>query len=142
MLIPRLFSANPEVYANLFNAEMLVFDLIGLFIAAAIARQLGKSPWKTLAVYTVALIALARFWWCVMILYPLYCSWQPSISSCEGILPGRGNAGVGALTKIFPLGSCPCWWCVISAGANTDGSARGAGAFALPQSSFHCRLSS
>ncbi len=108
MLVPRLFSANVELYAGLFNAEMLVFDLIGLLLIAAIARLLGKSLWKTLAVYTVTLMALGPI---LVVRYDII----PAVFLLAAVyLFIRGSSAwawvllvVGTLTKFFPLLAAP-----------------------------------
>jgi uncharacterized membrane protein len=132
MLLPRLFSASPEVYANLFNAEMLLFDLAGLFIVAAIARRLDRSLWKTLLVYTLAVAALgpiavvrydiipAFFLLLALFLFIRgHCTWSWAV------------LGVGALTKIFPLVVLPLLLIYHFRRRQYREIARGAGAFVL-----------
>jgi uncharacterized membrane protein len=58
MLLPRLFTSHAVLYSQLYAIEMLVFDVIGIFLIASIAELLGKSSWKTLVIYTLALLAI------------------------------------------------------------------------------------
>jgi uncharacterized membrane protein len=55
---PRLFTESPSVYADAFMVEMLLLNLAGLVLVAALARRLGQSPWATLGIYTVGLLAV------------------------------------------------------------------------------------
>jgi uncharacterized membrane protein len=108
MLLPRLCSANPDVYADLFNTEMLIFDLIGLLLITAITRQLGKSIWKTLVIYTLALLALGPI---IVVRYDII----PAVVLLAALyLFLRGHSSwswaflaIGAMTKIFPLVALP-----------------------------------
>jgi len=103
MILPRLLTSRPEVYAQLFNIEMLVFDLIGLLLVAAIATRLNKSVWKTLAVYTVALAAIGPI---VIVRFDMV----PAILLLAALFFFiRGNStlawifiALGTLTKLFP----------------------------------------
>jgi uncharacterized membrane protein len=108
MLIPRLFSSNPDLFADLFNAEMLVFDLIGLFLIAAIARRWGKSVWKTLAVYSLALVCIGplivvRFDIipAILLLAALY------LLICRHYSFAWVMLALGTLTKLFPAVAIP-----------------------------------
>jgi uncharacterized membrane protein len=132
MILPRLFSANPDVYADLFNAEMLVFDLIGLLLITAIAKQLGKSLWKTLAVYTLALAAIGPL---IVVRYDII----PAIVLLAALyLFLRGHSSwswaflaIGALTKIYPLVAVPLLLITQFKKRDYSQILRGIGAFVL-----------
>lgn len=58
-ILPRLLSADLSLYSQLFTMEMLLLDVIGLVLIAALARRWALSPWWALGIYTVALALLA-----------------------------------------------------------------------------------
>lgn len=103
MTLPRLVATAPDAYAQAFSIQMMLFDLLGLFIIAALSRRLNLTLWKTLAIYTMALLAIG-----------------PIITIRHDIIPAiivllalytfmRGNhkiswslLAVGMMTKIYP----------------------------------------
>jgi len=56
--LPRLADSAFNVYALAFAGEVFLFDLIGIFLLASLARKLDSNPWKTLGIYTIALLAV------------------------------------------------------------------------------------
>ncbi|MBN1191350.1 MAG: DUF2029 domain-containing protein [Dehalococcoidales bacterium] len=108
MLIPRLFSSDPGIYADLFNVEMLVFDLIGLFLTASFARQFNKPLLMSLAVYSLTTICIGpllivRFDIipAVLLLAALYLFISQHHSFAWVIL------ALGTMTKLFPAIAIP-----------------------------------
>jgi uncharacterized membrane protein len=57
-ILPRLFSANLSVFAGAFEIEVLIFDLLGLYLFYRIARNNGDTPWKMMAMYSAAILAI------------------------------------------------------------------------------------
>jgi len=102
-ILPRLITANPATYANVFAIEMLLFDLLGLFLISMWARRLSLSLWKTLAIYTLALLAIgpiiARRYDlipAIIVLLALYTFLQGKHKTSWALL------AVGMMTKIYP----------------------------------------
>lgn len=103
MTLPRLIAADPETYAQAFNVEMMLFDLLGLFVIAALAKRLSFCLWKTLGTYTLALLAIGPI---ITIRYDLI----PAIITLLALYTFiRGNyktswalLAVGTLTKVYP----------------------------------------
>ncbi len=110
MTLPRLFASTPEAFAQLFNIEILLFDILGLFIIAALSRRLKLSLWKTLSVYTVALIAIGPI---ITIRYDLIVAIIVLLSIYAFT---RGNhktswalLAIGVMTKIYPIVIAPLY---------------------------------
>jgi hypothetical protein len=57
-LLPRLFASSLSAYAGAFEIEVLLFDLLGMYILYRIARKWDMPPWKLLMVYSVAILAI------------------------------------------------------------------------------------
>ncbi len=56
--LPSLFTDTYAGYGWIFAAEMLVLDIIMLFVLARAARALGRTEFSVLALYTLAVIIL------------------------------------------------------------------------------------
>ena len=108
MLIPRLFSPYAPSYILGFTLEMLFFDLLAMLLICGLAGRLKLPLWKTLAVYTLAILAIGpliinRFDLipAVMLLGAVY-----------AFMRGRSNIAwallaAGTLTKLFPAVAAP-----------------------------------
>ena len=101
--LPRLIASNPVTYANVFAIEILLFNLLGLFLISALARRLNLSLWKTLAVYTLALLAIGPIIAhrydlipAIMVLLALYTFSRGKYKTSWALL------AVGMMTKIYP----------------------------------------
>jgi uncharacterized membrane protein len=56
--LPRLVVPYLYIYWQAYAIEVFLFDLIGLFLLTSLSRALGCNPWKTLGIYTLALLAV------------------------------------------------------------------------------------
>ena len=56
--MPRLVAPNLGAYQFAFAVEILLFDLLGLFLISLLARRLGLHVTGALAIYTVVLLAI------------------------------------------------------------------------------------
>lgn len=108
LAVPRLFTADPELYATLFGAEMLLFDL-------AILWTLSRIGWKPLALYGTGILL---FWRLPYIRHDL----APVAAVTLGtlfLLRGRALLcsalwGVGGALKLYPMAGVPA----LAAGAS------------------------
>ncbi len=57
-VLPRLLTANFGHYAFAFIVEIVLFDLLGLFLVARLAQRLNRSSVGSLTIYTLALVAI------------------------------------------------------------------------------------
>ena len=108
--LPRLAASSLLWYYRWYQAEVVVFDLLGLVVIAAIARARGHSPLGLLFGYTIAIAAMGPIvgqqfdiFPAVLTLLALYCLWR-----------GRETAGwaflaLGTMTKLYPLLTAPVW---------------------------------
>jgi hypothetical protein len=102
--VPRLIAPNPATYANIFAIEILLFNLLGLFLISALARRLNLSLWKTLTIYTLALLAIGPIIAhrydlipAIILLLALYNFSRGKYKTSWAIL------AVGMMTKIYPV---------------------------------------
>ena len=56
--IPRLIASSLNAYHIAFTAEILIFDLLALFLLSRLSRNLGINSIATLIIYTVLLLAI------------------------------------------------------------------------------------
>lgn len=56
--LPRLLASYFNLYVLVYAVELLLFDFVGIFILTSFSKQLGHNPWKTLAIYTIVLLAV------------------------------------------------------------------------------------
>ena len=103
LTLPRLIAANSATYANVFAIEILLFSLLGLLLISALARRLNLSLWKTLAIYTLALLAIGPIIAhrydlipAIIVLLALYTFSQGKHKTSWALL------AVGVMTKIYP----------------------------------------
>jgi uncharacterized membrane protein len=104
LTLPRLIAPNPATYANVFAIEILLFDLLGLFLISALSRRLNLSLWKTLAIYTLALLAIGPIIAhrydlipAIIVLLALYTFSQGKHKTSWALL------AMGVMTKIYPV---------------------------------------
>lgn len=101
--LPYLFSSNLASYNIAFTFEMLLFDIIGLFLVLALGQRARISPWVTLIGYTLAIVAIGdiavqRF------------DMAPAVITLGAVYAfSRGNykiawavLAIGTMTKLFP----------------------------------------
>jgi uncharacterized membrane protein len=107
-ILPRLFASTYIPYAVLFEIEVVVFVLIGLFVINDIARRLGRAPWKMLTVYTLAVLAMGPItgqqydiFPAVLVLLAVYSFWRGKHEISWGLL------ALGTLAKIYPIVVAP-----------------------------------
>jgi uncharacterized membrane protein len=106
--LPKLVSAGYSGYIWSYCIEMLLFDLLGLFVIYKIAREFHLIQWKTLGAYTLALLAIGplitiRFDIipAVIVLLSLYFFIKGHHTIAWGLL------AAGTLTKIYPIVLAP-----------------------------------
>lgn len=102
--LPRLIAPNPYLYAQIFAVEILLFDLSGLFLISALSRWLDLHLTGTLAIYTLALLAIGPIIVhrydlipAVMVLLALYTFIRGKHKTSWAIL------AVGTMTKLYPV---------------------------------------
>jgi uncharacterized membrane protein len=107
-LLPRLFTSTLAAYTVAFQAEVFLFDLLGLYLIYRIARYQGKAPWKMLIVYSIAVLAIGPniihtydIFVAILVLLSLYCFWMGKHKISWVIL------ALGVMTKIYPVVIAP-----------------------------------
>lgn len=108
MLIPRLFTSFANPYILGFTLEILLFDLLAVFLIISLSQKLELSLWKSLAVYTLALLSIGPL---IINRYDLI----PAVMALGAVYAftcGRSNIAwallaAGAMTKIFPVVIAP-----------------------------------
>lgn len=107
-LLPRLFTSTYPAYAVGFTIEMLLFDLLGLVLVAAISRHLKMNLWLTLGIYTLSVAAIGPLLTDrydlipgVMTLAALYAFVKGKEKTAWGI------TAAGMMTKLFPAVIAP-----------------------------------
>jgi uncharacterized membrane protein len=107
-ILPRLFASSYIGYAVLFQIEVVIFSLIGLYIIHDVALRLGQAPWKMLTVYTVAILAMGPItgqqydiFPAVLVLLAVYSFWR-GMHEISWVL-----LALGTLCKIFPVVIAP-----------------------------------
>ena len=108
--LPQLLADTQAAYAQLFGLEMLLFDLVGLFVLAALARRLKLSPWKTLSIYTIALLAIGPI---ITIRYDLIVAITVLLSVYAFVCGNNKTAwallAIGVMTKLYPIVLAPLY---------------------------------
>ena len=104
ILLPRLFTANLNAYMVIFQVEIFLFNLLGLFLIYRIAQRTGKAPWKMLPIYTIAILAIGPIiaqhydiFPAIMVLLSLYCFWIGRHKTSWIIL------AMATMAKIYPF---------------------------------------
>ncbi len=103
MLLPRLLSPLAWSYVFYFSLEILLFDLLALVLLTGLAERLGLTPWKVLAVYTLALLAVGPI---VINRYDLIPA-AMVLLALAAFIGGHSKTAyallaVGCLTKLYP----------------------------------------
>ena len=108
MLIPRLFSPFASTYILGFTLEILLFDLLAMLLIAAFSQKLALSLWKTLSIYTLALLSIGPLMInrydlipAVMLLAAIYAF------TCGRTKIAWALLAAGTMTKIFPVVVAP-----------------------------------
>ena len=108
LVLPRLFTSDPTAYAFLFGFEMLLFDIIILFV-------LSKIGVKSLVLYGVGLLLFWRLPYIRHDLAPV------AVAAVGAVLLLRGRVlwasflwGVGGAIKLYPMVAVPA----LASGAN------------------------
>lgn len=103
-ILPRLITSSFQAYDVAFTLEMFFFDLVGLFLIAAISRRQGLNLWVTLGIYTIALAALGPIVSqrydlipAIMVLLALYAYYRGNNKTFWAIL------ALGTMTKLYPV---------------------------------------
>ncbi len=109
-ILPRFFASTWVRFSVYYQTEVLIFDLIGLFIIYLIARRLGKSPWKLLTVYTLAFVAIGPIigeqydmFPAVLTLASIYFFWLRKDKTAWVLL------ALGTMTKFYPAVIAPVY---------------------------------
>jgi hypothetical protein len=107
-ILPRLFTANYLMYAVIYQTEVVIAVIVGLFVFYDISRRLGQAPWKLMTVYTLGVLAIGPitsnqfdFFPAVLVLLAIYFYWLDKHPAAWAFL------AVGAMTKIFPAMIAP-----------------------------------
>lgn len=102
-ILPRLGVSSWKAFSTLYQVEVLVCVLIGLWLVYSIARRLGKAPWKLMAVYTAAILVIGPItgqqydiFPAVMTLASVYLFWLGKTRSSWALL------ALGTMTKLYP----------------------------------------
>lgn len=115
-LLPRLIASSPDRYAVVFGTETLLFSLLGLFLIAVLSRRLKLVPWKSLLIYTIALLAIGPI---ISRQYDIF----PAVTvllAFYAFLAGKHKTSwallaLATLTKIYPVAFVPlfllCYIC-------------------------------
>ena len=106
--IPRLVTSTPCAYHWAFSVEILVFDLMALFLLSKLSRGLGINPIAAMVIYTLLIIGIGplvinRFDLipAVMVLACLYAFSRGKYGLAWAVL------ALGVMTKIYPIVIAP-----------------------------------
>jgi uncharacterized membrane protein len=102
-IIPRLFAPTWTIYSIIYQTQVVLFDLLGLWLIYDIARRLGQTPWKMITIYTLGILAIGPvigqqydIFPAVMTLLAVYFFWREKTKSAWLFL------ALGTMTKLFP----------------------------------------
>jgi uncharacterized membrane protein len=132
LALPGLAGSDLSGYAIGFTVEILIFDLLGLYLIFAISRLRGLRCGTTLSVYTLSLLAL----WpvtvtrydlipAIMALAAIYAFMRDKTKTCWAIL------AAGTMTKLFPIILAPLFLLYSLLHRQYGRVIRGVGAFAI-----------
>jgi len=106
--LPRLVASSLSSYQIAFAVEILIFDLLGLFLLSKLSRRLGLQPAVTLAISTVLLLAIGPILIyrydiipAVLVLASLYAFSQQKYRLSWAIL------AAAVMTKLYPAVIAP-----------------------------------
>ena len=102
--LPRLIASHLSSYIMVYAGQLLVFDLIAMYFIASLCQILKINQWKTLGIYTLALLAIGPI---IVFRFDLI----PAVTTLAAVytlIRGHhklawGLLAVGALIKIYPL---------------------------------------
>jgi uncharacterized membrane protein len=109
-IIPRLFTDQWQVFSLIYQGEVLIFALLGLWVIYRIAQRMGKEPWKLMAPYILGILVIGPIlgqqydiFPAVMTLLSLYYFWL-----------GRHKTSwlwlaLGVMTKLYPAVLVPLY---------------------------------
>jgi len=107
-VLPKLVSSTWQVFAVFYQIEVVIFDIIGLFLLYLIARRMDQAPWKLLTAYTVAILAIGPItgqqydiFPAVLTLAAIYFFWRDKTALAWVFL------ALGTTTKIYPAVVAP-----------------------------------
>jgi len=102
--LPYLFASNFDTYTIAFVIQIAIFNLLGLVIISSISQHLGVALWKTLTVFTLALLAIGPIIIhsydlipSMLVLSALYVFCQGKRKTAWAIL------AVATMTKFYPV---------------------------------------
>ena len=103
-LLPGLFFRTSLAYGWAFVVEMLVLDLAALILVTALAKRLNLSVWRSLAIYTLALMAVGPIVVCRWDLLPTVLM----LAALYAFTAGRHKlawtaAALGVSAKAYPV---------------------------------------
>jgi hypothetical protein len=109
-LLPRLFASSLSAYAGAFEIEVLIFDLLGMFILYRVACKWDMTPWKLLTVYSVAILSIGPIF---VESYDVF----PAILTLLSMFFFYGNKhrwawiflALGFMTKLYPVLIAPVY---------------------------------
>jgi uncharacterized membrane protein len=108
LILPRLISPTYPIFSTIYQVEVLVFVLIGLYFTYRIARRLGKAPWKLMGIYTLSILAMGPIvaaqydiFPAILTLLTLYFFWIGKQKLAWVLL------ALGVMTKIYPAVLAP-----------------------------------
>ncbi len=108
LTLPRLISSSFTMYTYVFAAQILLFDLLGLFLISSLSRRLGLKLVPTLTIYTLAVLAIGPLLItrydlipAIMVLLSIYAFSRSSYKLSWAIL------AIGMMTKIYPAVIAP-----------------------------------
>jgi uncharacterized membrane protein len=106
--LPRLIAAGESMYFWAYATEILIFDLVGICVISAISRRLKLNIWKTLGIYTLAVLSIGPLITtrldiipAVITLISIYFFLSRRYKTAWALL------AIGVLTKIYPLVLAP-----------------------------------
>jgi uncharacterized membrane protein len=111
LVFPRLFTSSFPVYTILFQIEVFVFDMIAVYLIYLMAEKRNIAPWKMLAVYTAAILAIGPIFVnsydifpTVLVLLSLYFFQRGNNKTSWAVL------ALGVMTKIYPIVIAPIFF--------------------------------
>jgi hypothetical protein len=131
-ILPRLLAPAWLTFSIYYQAEVVIFDIIGILIVYRIACKLGNPPWAPMAVYTIGVLAMGPIicqqydiFPAVMSLLAVYLFWSGKHKTAWAIL------ALATMTKIYPALIAPiflihylrnCQWTRLRQGLITFGA--------------------
>lgn len=102
-ILPRLITANYSYYAFAFIVEIVLFDLLGLFLVAKLAQRLNRSLMTSLTIYTLALVTIGPLMADRYDLIPAVLTLLAIYAFCYGKQKiAWVMLALGTMTKVYP----------------------------------------